>query len=164
MLVEKRQPSAYLKNRHRYMIGYCKFSFLYCWAAGGKIRQHIKKSQIAKERINFVVACFCNLLLQRAIIVHRLAIVPTQLNVENIIATKSATSCDSTGIVSIFGKAILRAIAIIFINFLCLNLVITLMYLLINCHVQAEFFMNSIVILYNKILTRRNALQSYFQI
>ena len=74
------------------------FSIVYCWAVGGKTRQHIIKSHIAKERINFAVACFRNLLLQRAIIVHRLAIVPTQLNVENIIATKSATSFD-TGMV-----------------------------------------------------------------
>ena len=85
------------------MAGYPKFSIVCCWAVGGKTRQHIKKSHRAKEKINFVVASLSNLvLLKRAIIVHRLAIVPTKLNIEVITAAKIATSYDTGIVVSLF--------------------------------------------------------------
>ena len=59
-----------------------------CCAIGGKIIEHIKRSQTAREMINFVEDCFRNLLFQRATIVHKLPTVPTTLNIESIIATK----------------------------------------------------------------------------
>ena len=71
-----------------------------CCAIGGKVKEHIKRSQTAREMINFVEDCFRNLLLQRATIVHKLPTVPTTLNVESIITTKYATPLDT--IISIF--------------------------------------------------------------
>ena len=51
-----------------------------CCAIGGKIKELIKRSQIAREIMNFVVDCFRNFwLFQRATIVHKLPTVPTIL-------------------------------------------------------------------------------------
>ena len=72
-------------------------------AIGGKIKELIKRSQTARDMMNFVVDCFRNLLFQRATIVHKLPNVPTMLNIESIIATKYATPLD-TIIGSIFDK------------------------------------------------------------